>query len=113
MSERQNCNHTQRAKQATGRIFAMVLAIVMCCMWAAPAAAQGQPYYAPEQLDRMVSRIALYPDPLLAQVLAAATIPNAIPAAAPGAGEHHNLTCGKVAAAIEGDQLPMRLRREC
>ena len=107
MSERQNCNRTQTAKRATGRILVVVLATaVMCCMWAAPAAAQGQPYYAPEQLDRMVSRVALYPDPLLAQVLAAATFPNDIPDAAAWADEHHNLTGGQLAAAIEGDQLP-------
>ena len=107
MSDRQNCNRTQTAKQATGRIFAMVLATaVMCCMWAPPAAAQGQPYYEPEQLDRMVSRVALYPDPLLAQVLAAATFPNDIPDAAAWADEHHNLSGGQLAAAIEGDQLP-------
>jgi len=107
MSERQICNRTHRAKQATGRIFAMALAtVVMCCMWAAPAAAQGQPYYAPEQLDRMVSRVALYPDPLLAQVLAAATFPNDIPDAAAWADAHHNLNGGQLAAAIEGDQLP-------
>jgi hypothetical protein len=85
----------------------MVLATaVMCCMWTAQAAAQGQPYYAPEQLDRMVSRVALYPDPLLAQVLAAATFPNDIPDAAAWADEHHNLSGGQLAAAIEGDQLP-------
>ncbi|HEY2115397.1 MAG TPA: DUF3300 domain-containing protein [Candidatus Angelobacter sp.] len=103
----QNCNRTHRAQQATGRIFAMVLAtFIMCCMWATPAAAQSQPYYAPEQLDRMVSRIALYPDPLLAQVLAAATFPNDIPDAAAWANEHHNLTGGQLAASIEGDQLP-------
>lgn len=107
MSERQNRNLTQTAKQATGRVFAMVLAtMVMCCMWATQAAAQGQPYYAPEQLDRMVSRIALYPDPLLAQVLAAATFPNDIPDAAAWSDEHHNLNGGQLAAAIEGDQLP-------
>src|SRR5579864_7689432 len=107
MSERQKCNRTQTAKQATGRIFAMVLATaVMCCMWATPAAAQGQPYYAPEQLDRMVSRVALYPDPLLAQVLAAATFPNDIPDSAAWADEHRNLSGGELAEAIEGDQLP-------
>ena len=107
MLERQNCNRTQTAKQVTGRVFAMVLATaVMCCMWTAQAAAQGQPYYAPEQLDRMVSRVALYPDPLLAQVLAAATFPNDIPDAAAWADEHHNLSGGQLAAAIEGDQLP-------
>ena len=107
MLERQNCNRTQTAKQATGRIFAMVLiTAVMCCMWAMPAAAQGQPYYAPEQLDRMVSRVALYPDPLLAQVLAAATFPNDIPDAAAWSDEHRNLSGGQLADAIEGDQLP-------
>ena len=107
MSERQNRSRTQTAKQATGRTFVIVLATVaMCCVWAAPAAAQGQPYYAPEQLDRMVSRVALYPDPLLAQVLAAATFPNDIPDAAAWADEHHNLSGGQLAEAIEGDQLP-------
>src|SRR5438270_9605176 len=107
MSERQNRNRTHGAKQATGRIFARVLAtVIMCCMWVTPAAAQGQPYYPPEQLDRMVSRVALYPDPLLAQVLAAATFPNDIPDAASWADAHHNLNGGQLAAAIEGDQLP-------
>jgi hypothetical protein len=107
MSERQNRNRTRGARQATGRIFAMVLAtFIMCCMSVTPAAAQGQPYYAPEQLDRMVSRIALYPDPLLAQVLAAATFPNDIPDAADWADAHHNISGGQLAAAIEGDQLP-------
>jgi Protein of unknown function (DUF3300) len=107
MSERQNRNRTHRAMQATSRVFAMVLAtVVMCCMWATQAAAQSQPYYAPEQLDRMVSRVALYPDPLLAQVLAAATFPNDIPDAAAWADEHRNLSGGQLAASIEGDQLP-------
>jgi uncharacterized protein DUF3300 len=107
MSDRQNRNRTHRAMQATSRVFAMVLAtVVMCCMWTTQAAAQGQPYYAPEQLDRMVSRVALYPDPLLAQVLAAATFPNDIPDAAAWADEHRNLSGGQLAASIEGDQLP-------
>jgi hypothetical protein len=54
----------------------------------------------------MVSRVALYPDPLLAQVLAAATFPNDIPDAAAWADEHRNLSGGQLAASIEGDQLP-------
>ena len=36
------------------------------------------PSYPPAELDRIVSPIALYPDPLLAQVLAAATFPQHI-----------------------------------
>ena len=38
------------------------------------------------QLDNLVSRIALYPDPLLAQILAAAAFPDQIAAAAQGSG---------------------------
>jgi hypothetical protein len=37
---------------------------------------------APPQLDQLVSRIALYPDPLLAQVLTASTYWDQIPEAA-------------------------------
>jgi len=39
-----------------------------------PAQAQGQTF-APQQLDNLVAPIALYPDPLLGQVLAASTYP--------------------------------------
>ena len=38
------------------------------------------------QLDSLVSRIALYPDPLLAQIFAAAAFPDQIAAAAQGSG---------------------------
>ena len=43
---------------------------------ATPAQAQNQaPKIPPDQLDSLVAPIALYPDPLLAQVLAASTYP--------------------------------------
>jgi hypothetical protein len=44
--------------------------------------------YAPpvQQLDGLVQRIALYPDPLLAQIFAAAAYPDQVAAAAQGAG---------------------------
>src|SRR5580704_13608628 len=67
---------------------------------------QAPPSFAPEQLDHLVSRIALYPDPLLAQVLAAATFPDQIPDAAKWADEHHYLHGEELANAINGDQLP-------
>jgi Protein of unknown function (DUF3300) len=56
----------------------------------APAVAQDYPTapgaYAPAgQLDSLVSRIALYPDPLLAQIFAAAAFPDQVAAAAQGA----------------------------
>jgi hypothetical protein len=76
----------------------------MCCLAALPAVAQ--PSYSPEDLDRLVSRIALYPDPLLAQTLAAATYPDQIPDAARWADQHHYLSGDGLAEAIQADQLP-------
>jgi hypothetical protein len=73
---------------------------------ATTAAAQVPPSFSPGQLDQLVARIALYPDPLLAQVLAAATYPNDSPPAAQWANQHHYLTGQSLAAAIEADQLP-------
>src|SRR5512137_1699395 len=86
----------------------MVILTVLVCGWMAlPAMAQdGPPYYPPGELDRMVSRIALYPDPLLAQVLAAATFPDQIPDAAQWADQHHYLAGDDLAQAISADQLP-------
>jgi len=58
----------------------------------APALAQDYGYangynYPPAgQLDSLLSRIALYPDPLLAQIFAAAAFPDQIAAAAQGSG---------------------------
>lgn len=63
------------------------------------------PAYAPAQLDQMVSPIALYPDPLIAQVLAAATYPDQIPDAARWADQHHYLNGQALADAIQADQL--------
>jgi Protein of unknown function (DUF3300) len=74
---------------------------------AAPVLAQGPPpRYTPPQLDQMVSRIALYPDSLVAQILAAATYPDQIPDAAHWADEHHYLTGQALADAIQSDQVP-------
>ena len=84
------------------------LAVVMALV-AAPMFAQDQgqpPSFAPDQLDQMVSRIALYPDALLAQILAAATYPDQIPDAARWADQHHYLTGQALADAIQADQLP-------
>jgi len=71
--------------------------------------AQGQPApppMAPEQLDRLVNRIALYPDPLLAQTLTAATYWDEISDAASWANEHSYLHGDPLSAAITSDSLP-------
>jgi hypothetical protein len=64
------------------------------------------PSYPPQQLDGMVARIALYPDPLLAQILTASTYGNDIPDAARWSDEHHYLNGQQLSDAINQDQLP-------
>jgi hypothetical protein len=76
----------------------------------APARAQAPgtnpPSFSQADLDRIVSPIALYPDPLLAQVLAASTFPDDIAEAASWADGHSYLTGDSLSAAITDDQLP-------
>ena len=69
-------------------------------------AGQAPMSYKPAELDKLVSRIALYPDPLVAQILAGATYPDQIPDAARWADQHHYLTGQALADAIQGDDLP-------
>ena len=75
-------------------------------MPAAPPQPQAPPAYAPGQLDQIFSPIALYPDPLLAQIFAAATYPDQIPDAARWSDQHHYLTGQALSDAIQADQLP-------
>jgi hypothetical protein len=64
------------------------------------------PPMAPQQLDQLVQRIALYPDPLLAQILTASTFWDQIPDAASWAELHNNLNGDALAQAIQADNLP-------
>jgi hypothetical protein len=72
----------------------------------AVALAQAPAAVSPGELDKIVSRIALYPDPLLAQILGAATYPEDIPDAAQWADQHHYLAGDALAKAIADDHLP-------
>jgi hypothetical protein len=58
------------------------------------------------QLERLVAPIALYPDPLLAQVLAAATYAEQIPEAALWADRHSYLRSDELRRAALEDHLP-------
>jgi hypothetical protein len=91
-------------------VFMTALAALLCFVPATPGFAQDAPYDAPyysaEQLDHLVSRVALYPDPLLAQVLAAATFPDEVPDAARWADEHRGMNSNQLADRIQDDQLP-------
>ncbi len=70
-----------------------------------PLWAQGPPL-APAQLDPLVEPVALYPDPLLVQVLTASTYWDQIPQAAQWADAHSYLNGPALADAIQEDQLP-------
>ena len=59
----------------------------------------------PSQLDDLVARIALYPDPLLAHILTASTYYDQIPEAAQWANEHGYLKGEALANAIREDNL--------
>jgi hypothetical protein len=69
-------------------------------------APQAVALYPPAELDRVMSPIALYPDPLLAQVLAASTYWDQIPEAAQWADQHHYLSGPALTAAMAADQVP-------
>jgi len=90
----------------TTRAALLLIVATLLIPFAAPIFAQAPPSYPPGQLDQLVSRIALYPDPLLAQILAAATYPDQIPDAARWADQHHYLTGQALADGIQADQLP-------
>ncbi len=64
------------------------------------------PVYPPTELDRIVSPIALYPDPLLAQVLAGATYAAEIPGAAQWADEHRADMGQPLTVAMTAQPLP-------
>jgi hypothetical protein len=95
-----------RAPPLLQKIVLIVLSLALI-VGGAPGLVAGQapPSYKPAELDKLVSRIALYPDPLLAQILAAATYPDQIPDAAKWADEHHYLTGDDLARAITEDHL--------
>ena len=66
---------TSPTLRALARVLLVVL-VVPAPLWAqAPPAGQGPPAFKPEELEQIVAPIALYPDPLLAQVLMASTYP--------------------------------------
>jgi hypothetical protein len=64
------------------------------------------PAYSPQELDQLVAPYALYPDPLLAQVLTASTFSTEIPDADGWARSHAYLTGDALARAITEDNLP-------
>jgi hypothetical protein len=84
-----------------------LVALVIGVLLAAPVVSLAQPVpLSPPQLDQLVTRIALYPDPLLAQILTASTYSNQIFEAATWADQHSYLKGDALAHAIQDDHLP-------
>jgi Protein of unknown function (DUF3300) len=83
-----------------------MVATMLTLALAIPSFAQAPPTLSPSQLESLVGRIALYPDPLLAQILTASTFGDQIADAAQWADEHHYLKGQELANAIQADQLP-------
>lgn len=79
--------------------------VLLVFAFSATSWAQAGPLSPPE-LDHLVSRIALYPDPLLAQTLTASTFWDVIPEAATWADQHSYLKGDALAQAIQADRLP-------
>jgi Protein of unknown function (DUF3300) len=86
--------------------FNLVGAFALTIGMVAPVFAQAPPMLPPPQLDQLVSRIALYPDSLVAQIMAAASYSDQIQPAAQWADQHHYLQGQQLATAIQSDQLP-------
>jgi hypothetical protein len=92
----------KRWTEGSASISLLLLGLLL--VWPLPAFAQLAPL-TPSRLDHLVARIALYPDPLLAQVLTASTYWTEIPAAAAWADEHSYLQGDALAQAIRDDHL--------
>jgi hypothetical protein len=77
----------------------LIFAVSPIVLFAQPAA------LSPPQLDQLVARIALYPDPLLANILTASTYWTEIPEAAAWADQHSYLKGDALAQAMQADHL--------
>ena len=93
-------------RKSTLSISAAILFAAFLVTTPVASAQAPPPLLPPPQLDKLVERIALYSDPLLAQVLAAATYPDQIPPADAWANQHANLHGDALAQAMQADQLP-------
>jgi len=85
--------------------FVTLTQLTTVTLFSALALAQPAPMKT-KQLDKLVERIALYPDSLVAQILAAATYPDQIPDADMWANQHAYLHGDDLAKAIQDDHVP-------
>jgi Protein of unknown function (DUF3300) len=104
LSKLNNLKYSASQMEAFGWLKKCLLCVLVILGLSPLALAQSVPL-TPTQLDQLVSRIALYPDPLLAQTLTASTFWGEIPEAATWANQHTYLTGDALAHAIQDDHL--------
>ena len=94
---------TPRLHIAMARILRVALLVGMAALFATtPARAAEPPSFSQAQLDQMLASIALFPDPLLAQVLMAATYPSDVALAADWAYRNRQLKGDDAVRAVQG-----------
>jgi hypothetical protein len=96
----------QRALTCRGSFPPAGAAVVALLIAVQASALEAPPLDSPARLDELVAPIALYPDPLLAQVLAAATFHDQIPDAARWADQHRELAGQALALSMQAQRLP-------
>ena len=79
-----------------------LLAVILCM----PTSSRANEQFTPAELDTLVSTIALYPDPLRVQVLAASVHGDEIPGAADWANQNKHLKGQELAERIKLEDLP-------
>jgi len=93
---------TKSLKTSTLWAFGALLALLLM----SPAKVHAYEAFSPQELDTLVATIALYPDPLLAQVLAASVHGDEIPGASDWANQHKSLKGQALSEAIANEDLP-------
>jgi Protein of unknown function (DUF3300) len=104
LSKLNNLKYSASDIEGLGWVKKFLLYVLLILGFSPFALAQSVPL-TPPQLDQLVSRIALYPDPLLAQTLTASTFWSEISEAASWANQHTYLTGDALAHAIQDDHL--------
>src|SRR5277367_6933637 len=97
---------TATAKRITAFLLAWALVVATCPLegnayQTPPPAAQAPAGQSAEQLEQLVAPIALYPDALVAQILAGSTFPTQIAVASYWLGENKSLTGNALMQAVD------------
>ncbi len=92
------------AKDIIAKPLAMLLALLLALLVPLGSAnAQDRPTFSQQQLEQMLAPIALYPDPLLSQILMASTYPLEVVEAARWSRSHSNLVGEDAVRAAENE----------